>query len=261
MSYSLTRTQVLELLPCYVCGDIPPELTAYIDAEVQNDPDLRQRVEALRKSREQCMEQLAATAPPLDFEQNVPLPVAPTPASHEPTASPIGLVAGMLAAALMLLVLGSAASTPPAGMSVGALHAMVTTDDDALIRAPSHAAMVDALQAAGVSPQLAMTHDLSAMGFEMVGVRILGADTGTAPGIAIVYEREGQRFVCQIQLAPPTYGAPSATDVAAGVVLRAYQTEAGAIVSWRDGGRWCVFGGPVSTERLLAMVKMRMTSG
>ena len=268
---SLAREQLLDLLPCFVCGDLPPDLIASIDAAVQDDPDLAQRVQALHNSREQCLELLGSAPASFDFE--VPIhaatPHAPsTPAAPavatEPTTGPatMGLVLGIAAAAALLVAVGSASTRPPAGQVVGAMHAAVSSQDAALVTADSPRELAAALRDRGVSPQLAMAPDLSAMGFQMVGASILGPDeAGGAPGVAVVYERDGERFVCQIQLARPTYGAPDATDLANGTVLRAYRTDQGAIVSWFGGGRWCVFGGPSEPIAMLELVKARMTRG
>jgi anti-sigma factor RsiW len=257
---TLSRVQVLELLPCYLCGDLPTHINLAIESMLETDTDLGERLATLRTSRDLCKELLEQRAPELLADppsQPAPAPLAPV----SPPTRATGLVLGVAAAAIVLLAMGSVGQRAPAGEEVGALHTLVSTDDAALIRAESPQALTAALQAAGVSPQLAMAPDLSEMGFQMVGARVLGPHLGTAPGVAVIYEKDGERYVCQIQLVRPTHGLPDDTTEAAGTVLRAYKSENGAVVSWFGGGRWCVFGGPASPEALLAMVGQRITSG
>lgn len=263
---TLDRQQVLDLLPCYVCGDLPDHVIGAVDAAIETDPTLQDHVHTLRSSREQCIRLLSEAPPPFPFE--VDASAAPTEApAHPPTAldgppGVVGLVLGIAAAAVLFIAVGSATPLPPSGATVGALHAEVSTHDSALITAASPKALAAALGDHGVSPQLAMAPDMSKMGLKLVGARILGPDgPGDAPGVAVVYERDGERFVCQIQLVRPTHGQPHSTDSAGGVVLRAYRTDHGSVVSWFQGGRWCVFGGPAEPVAMLAMVKARMTRG
>jgi len=256
---SLDRAAALQMLPCYVCNDLPADAVAALEALLAEDDDLAVRLEHLRATRDLCVERLLEGAPELaPWPELMP---APAPVAQVPPTRPWGLLAGLAAAAALAL---SVAATPPepAGPGLVSLHTSVASDDAQLLRAESPAALAAQLRKAGVSPQLAMVPDLSGMGFSLVGVRILGPPgIGTHPGVAVVYEKDGQRFVCQIQLATPTQAAPEATTTAAGVVLRAYSSTDGAVVSWHQGGRWCLFGGPADASELLAMVKKRMTAG
>jgi len=255
----LDRATALQLLPCYVCEDLPADATQALEDLLAQDPDLAGRLHLLRSVRELHADRLLKQAPELTGRADALEPALPS-VRRVPPRSPWGLAVGF-AAATMLTV--SAAVTPPepAGDTLARLHSSVAGDDALLLRAESPVALVAMLRDAGVSPQLAIVHDLSAMGFSLVGVRILGPPgVGAHPGVAIVYEKNGQRFVCQIQLAAPTSVAPDKTATAEGVVLRAYTGDSGAVVSWNQGGRWCLFGGPADTDALLAMVQMRMTS-
>ena len=55
----------LELaLPCYVCGDLPPEVFERVRALVAADPQLAQRVAELSASRALCESLLRRPAPP-----------------------------------------------------------------------------------------------------------------------------------------------------------------------------------------------------
>jgi anti-sigma-K factor RskA len=64
MSTELTYDEIMELLPAYVLGALEPDEMSAVDAQVQNNPILQQRVSAL----EQAAVQLAHLAP------NAPLP-------------------------------------------------------------------------------------------------------------------------------------------------------------------------------------------
>jgi len=259
---TMDRTRVLDLLPCYLCGDLPDHINASIEAYLDTDLDMKGRLDTLKSSRDLCVE-LLQTDIPAHFDFEAPPAPAPAPAApNVPATRPVGLVLGIAAAALLFVSMRSVSPSIDSGTEVGELHTEVSSNDALLLTADSPMALMGVLRDHGVSPQLAMVPDMSAMGFTLVGARILAPDTtGGGPGVAVVYERDGERFVCQIQLQPPTHGAPIATDTAKGVVLRAYRTHSGAIVSWYQGGRWCVWGGPAEPMAMLSMVKMRMTRG
>lgn len=255
----LDREAALLLLPCYLCDDLPADVLDALEGLLADDAFLADRLELLRNTRDLCSDRLLQGAPDLT-EWGAP---AKTARPSLPTTSPTrpwGLLVGFAAAAMVTLF-SAALLPPPAGNALAALHHAVAGDDARLLRAETPAELVAMVRNAGVSPQLAMVHDLSALGFSLVGVRVLGPlEVGAHPGVAIIYEKDGQRFVCQIQLVPPTTAAPEKTATVAGVVLRAYTSDSGSIVTWHHGGRWCVFGGPVDSDTLLAMVQTRMTS-
>lgn len=59
----MTREQALDLLPCLVCGDLPPAAEEALRAMVLGDPELREMVLALEESQELCQEGLERRAP------------------------------------------------------------------------------------------------------------------------------------------------------------------------------------------------------
>jgi hypothetical protein len=59
----MTREQALDLLPCLVCGDLPPAAAETIRLMLQEDPELREMVLALEESQELCQERLERRAP------------------------------------------------------------------------------------------------------------------------------------------------------------------------------------------------------
>ena len=257
---SIDRKAAIEMLPCYVCGDLPADAVAILEDMLAEDPVLAERVQHLRQVRDLCVDRLTETVPDLP-EWSAPAAAPASPAPKAPPTRPWGLLAGLAAAAALALSVSTSAPEA-AGPGLVDLHAVVSSDDALLIRAASPQALVAELRQAGLSPQLAMVPDLSKMGFTLIGVRVLGPPgLGAHPGVAVVYEKDGKRFVCQIQLAVPTRSAPEHTDSAAGTVLRAYSSDTGSVVSWKEGSRWCLFGGPVASGELLAMVRQRLTAG
>ena len=59
----MTREQALGLLPCLVCGDLPPATAESLRVLLQADPELREIVLALEESQELCLERLERRAP------------------------------------------------------------------------------------------------------------------------------------------------------------------------------------------------------
>lgn len=59
----MTREQAMDLLPCLVCGDLPPGAAQTLQVMLQEDPELREMVLALEESQELCLERLERQAP------------------------------------------------------------------------------------------------------------------------------------------------------------------------------------------------------
>ena len=76
--------------------------------------------------------------------------------------------------------------------------------------------------------------------------------------MAVVYEKDGKRYVCQIYGAVPTALRPDRVEQVGPVVLRGFERGAQAAVSWSSGGRMCVFSGEAPVEELLAVVRRRI---
>jgi len=275
---TLDRDIILGLLPCFVCGDLPPAVSEAIAAAVAADPALQAAVAGLRASREACREALLGALPGLD------LAVAPAPlrgvggpadggmldgvaadgalpgeagaarAEAAPGAAALwgGLVAGLGAAAAVLIgVVGVGAAPGPAALALDRA--------ERLAAAPPLAPGADpaaALLAAGATPQLAMAPDLSAHGLRLVAVAPL---PGPRPGTAAIYEKDGQRFVCQMIVAAGPPGPPDALREVGRLQLRAYRvgegsSPKGAVVIYDISGMRCLFSGPLPLEALLELV-------
>lgn len=261
---SFDRSALLHLLPCRLCGDLPDEIVAQVDAALAEDAELRSMYEELELSRDQCAQLLdsAMEAVPGLAELGVGAPAA-APAPSGPAVPPTrlrGLWLGLAAA--LLLAVGAAASTPAVPCAryfsahAAAAQAAASTAPE-LVRGAGPALRA-ALLAAGVEPRLAMAPDLSDQGFTLVGVLPLGTPHG---GVAVVYEKDGKHYVCQIFGAGPAPGQPDAVEAVGGLLLRGYEDGPRSAVSWTGGGRMCVFSGEAPLGDLFAVVRRRVRSG
>ena len=89
----MTREEVVGLLPCYVCGDVPADVAAAVKQVLDEDPELAALAEQLGVLRDDCGEVLVE-APPMDwgtlgadFEVGADELAAPTALDAAPTAS------------------------------------------------------------------------------------------------------------------------------------------------------------------------------
>jgi hypothetical protein len=250
----MDRDTIVALLPCYLCGDLPEDVSRAIQHALAQDPSLQGQLDALRVGRDACAEALAAVAP--DFPEFEALDLSgfaepPTRASAPAVspASPIGILVALAACAA--LVLGGMSLDDGPSEEV-ALAAAADLD----LAGPLPAVPRDALLAQGAPPALAMAPDLSAHGFELVAVRY---EDGPRAGVVLTYEKDGQRFHCRIHAAFQTGGRPDAVVDAGGVLLRGFERGPDAsVVSWTNGGRTCLFSGPVPVQEMLAMTAMRV---
>lgn len=248
---NLDRDTILSLLPCYICGDLPPEVAERIAARLDGDAELQARVEQLGLVRTECSGVLAATLAELPELSEILAQVKLTPQGSAP-APPVrlwGLWVGLAAAALLTLGMASADPTPREQAFFS-----VTTDLGASARAVN--APLAGLLDAGVEPRLAMAPDLSALGFKLLTVLPLRTPT---PGVAAVYEKDGKRYVCQIYADAGAHGIPDEVRTVRGTTLRGYRQGSASIVSWVGGGRLCVFGGEARLDELFAVVSARLT--
>ena len=254
----MDRQTIVALLPCYLCGDLPEEAARAIERALRADPSLRARLDTLQVGREACAEALAAVAPELPGLGALDLAAlrAPAPAAGGASGStgasggPLGLLVG-LAASAAIVVGGLSLAEPGAPELALAAAADATGAPGPLAPTPR-----EALLAQGAPPALAMAPDLSAQGFELVGVRF---ERGPRAGVVLTYERDGQRYHCRIHAAFQTGGVPDAVVDAGGVRLRGFERGPGAsVVSWTSGGRTCLFSGPLPLRELLAVTAMRV---
>lgn len=293
----LDRDTIEALLPCYLCGDLPPGAAAQIDAALAADPSLQRRLDALGHGRDACLEALAllrsdrpdlgdldltalqaeaTTRPAVEAASDPADPMsetAPTAADgaamsqppSRPTAAPppqpsplSGLGLGLAAAAALLAFGLSQGAAPPAELGFLARHDLAVKADAPLISAADGpAALTQAFRDAGVPPALAHAPDLSAWGFTLVG----GVVSSDQPGVSLVYEKGGQRYVCQIYSNLRTHSRPDQTADVFGVAVRGFEGAGRAIVEWSAGGRTCLFSGPGELSALMAVVTDRIQRG
>jgi hypothetical protein len=245
---NLDRDTILGLLPCYVCGDLPQGVAAAIGAAVAADPELEAAVAGLRSSRVACQEALLVGIAELDLLQPAGgrPPVAAPPAGGA-AGSALGLLGGLGAAALVLVAL-TGLGAPPRPADLALARAAELGAGPLLDPGADPGA---ALRAAGATPQLALAPDLSAHGLRLVGVAPI---PGPRPGTAAVYERDGQRFVCQMIVAGGAPGTPDALREVGRLQLRGYAGPEGAVVIYDLGGMRCLFSGPLPLDALLELV-------
>lgn len=89
----MTREEVVGLLPCYVCGDVPADVAATVKQVLDDDPELAALAEQLGVLRGDC-EEVLVEAPPMDwgtlgadFEVGADELAAPTALDQAPVAS------------------------------------------------------------------------------------------------------------------------------------------------------------------------------
>lgn len=252
---TIPRETVVALLPCYLCDDLPDHIAAAVEEALATDADLQSRLEALTTGRDACLEALTAVAPELAAWPELDAPAPPHPSV--PPTQPWGLAVG-IAAAVLLAITAGRSPAPALERTLAAESTAIASEDGALLRASSPQALAAALRAAGVAPQLAVVPDLSAMGFQLVGARPTASEDSALPGVAVVYERNGERVVCRIHTARPTDSRPDATRTVEGITLRGFEHDSGAVVAWSSGGRWCLFSGPMPLAALLDAVAARI---
>lgn len=247
---SFERDELLHLLPCHLCGDLPAGVSEQVEEALRDDAELRIMYDTLVVSREECARLLEAAreaVPELAELGHAPAPPVPT----VPPTRPWGLAVGVAAA--LLLTVGSALQDRQDAVEQGFFDTHVAAvESPALLAGPG---LPVALQAAGVEPRLAMAPDLSAQGFALVGVMPVPGG-----GVAVVYERDGKRYVCQIYAAVPTALQPDRVEQVGPVLMRGFERGEQAAVSWSSGGRTCVFSGEVPVDELLAVVRQRLQS-
>lgn len=92
----MTPEQLRLALPCYVCGDLPPELAAAVRAKLAEHPELAARVQELERSRALC-EALLRRQAPVEAGARPRGGVVPQPA-------PARWVAGVVALGLLAVI-------------------------------------------------------------------------------------------------------------------------------------------------------------
>ncbi|RME20333.1 MAG: hypothetical protein D6798_20715 [Deltaproteobacteria bacterium] len=254
---TLDRRTLRELLPCYVCGDLPEPIAAQVRELLARDAELAAEARNLEGAQDACRELLLGMADELpDLAALVVAPVLDPP--RAPAAPVRGGWALVAAAVGLLFVLGGVGilSRHPPVDGLLAQHAPFAAGQvDGFIAESDPDALAAALVRAGALPELGAVPDLRPLGLHLLGG---GLATGDRPGTVVVYEKDGQRFVCQMFPGSAPRDMPVATRRVAGRTLRAYVDGDLAVVVWREAGMVCLFSGRAPPETLLAMVQAKL---
>ena len=265
---------IRSLLPCHVCGDLPPEVAAAVEAALALHPELAREAAFLRASRADCLEALGALAEddsPLfpSFEDALtPIPghsAAEARSLGRPVAAVVrpsaradgwrGLVLGVAAAVALFAGLQLSPGAV-AGSELLAWQEQLAGPQAALQRSSDPAQIARTLRQAGVPAGLVRVPDLGGMGLTLVGASPLGPNQGL--GSVVVYEGPMGLVSCAFAAHVPLGDTPVASAQVAGRELMAYEDSGHSVVVWRDGGLYCVFSAAIPAEQLLAMVRMRV---
>ena len=241
---SMDRETLLALLPCYACGDLPPEVSDAVRDAVEGDPGLTELLEGIVCSRDACREALSRAAPLLDVE------VRRRRLTRGPSPSPLGLVVGG-AAAVALAVWGAAATDGGQALrELGAVHAAASGRAGFTSVATVSEAR-DVLIACGVPAGLAAVPDLSLLGLAVQGVQ---SAPGPRLGVVAVYELQGQTFTAQCFEELGLRAQAEELVSVNGRWLRVFQAEGISLVAWETRGLDCVLSGPMGPGQLLALL-------
>ncbi len=252
---TLPRETVELLLPCYLCGDLPEELLADVGAAIAADPDLRMRLHTLGDGREACRAALQAAAGALPELGDAGLPSPNLPPQSDPGGAAWPGLLAAVAAAILLMATFAGAPPQPEELRLLAVHRSAVAAGPAFIEATDGARLSAAFRAAGVSPSHAMAPDLSGQGYRLLG----GMVNAQRNGVAVVYEKDGKRFVCQIYAAEVSHSRPDRVRRVRGVTLRGFQQEGASVVAWTAGSRTCLFSGEAPLDTLLAEAAARLS--
>lgn len=259
----MNRETARTLLPDYVAGDLGAAALADVERALADDGDLRALAGQLRREQELVARALAREPSPDVVLATWPtLPVAPAaPVEPKPSRSArLAIVTAAAAAAMLAGLFGWWVTGLPGPITPdvpGLARAYVLVDDGELelLDATDPVALEGAFDAAGVPPAVRVVPDLSAIGLRTVGVVIL---PGKVPGVAVVYERDGVRYLCQM------YRELAATRPAETVVdmgdlrIEAWREGDVSLAAWNAPGMVCVFSARVPLAQLLAVVQERV---
>ncbi|MCB9780758.1 MAG: hypothetical protein H6742_19475 [Alphaproteobacteria bacterium] len=257
MSLDLPTTRAL--LPCYICGDLPPHIHAAVEAALAEHPELLREVDDLRDARDACrvvMEELAGEVPEL-APLAVPPAAPPVPAEPVPPLR-VPFALGIAAAALLAVVGMARMNQRPDGISAMAAHHGPLVDGAVpqWFDQTDSGELRDAFLAAGVPPTMAVAPNLDHLGMRIVGGAVVPGDV---PGAVVVYEDDqGRRYACQMVARPAPAEPPQALSIVAGHVLRGFQRGDTAVVVWEIAGMVCLFSADMPLDQLMAAVERRI---
>jgi hypothetical protein len=226
----MERSQLLELLPCYLCGDLPPEAMEQVRLALEADPEALVALGGLRRVQEHCAESLMQGPPPeLKWEEPAPAP------------STIGRPWAALAAvavavfALGVFLLPSLSSPVGALVEVSAVHEAEPLSHGSFIAARDARQLEKAFESQGLDPMMAMVADLSHLELQLVGGHVVGNGT-----VVVYVDDAGRNFECHMAMDAPS-GEPNRVLSADGQPdLEVYGMGDATAVVWREHGMICV---------------------
>lgn len=247
---SMDRDTARQLLPCFVCGDLPGPVAAQVQAVLDAHPDLQAQADDLRAAEETCRSLVAELA-----GQVPALALLDRAAPPEPLGAGRALLA--VAAALLLVVLGAwrLGQHPPVDGLLAHHQAFATEQAPGFLAETDPHALASALMATRAGPYLGMVSDLSAMGLQVVGG---GLTPGDRLGTAVVYTDGERRYVCQMFGGVAPTDPPALVEQVGAHTLRVYQVGELSVVVWQEGGMVCLFSGERPPAELLAMVQAKL---
>lgn len=262
----MNRSQAIALLPCFVSGDLPPEVVHDVEALVAGDPELGRLVDDLRTQQDRVVQALSAQTVPdalLGAFQGAALPELLPSAMPEPNrggAGPFLITAAALAAAVLLAVV-LATNLGPSDVTRVTVTSAIFTHQAALNHhLPSYSPqdaqkIATAFAEAGVPQSARMVPDLSHLGLDATAVFVI---PGHPPGSAVAYRQGETDYLCQMWLGLQRPPRGTVQRQAEGIELSGYTDEGVAVVMWDDNGHLCMMSAAIPLEDLLDLVERRV---
>lgn len=261
----MTRDDAIRLLPCYVSGDLPPDVVAALDNLVADDPEVEQLVDQLRKQNERVVRVLCTEAPEaLVSSWNLEMVGTTAEVERRPTprhaGTPFLLTVAALFAAILLAVgllwsLGPERQAPASVESVAYAHEIAMAGKLQAFDPADSQKLGRAFASAGVPSRLREVPDLGWLGLEPEAVYII---PGQPPGSAVRYRGADAEFLCQMWLGMGIPGRGVQERDVGEVRLHGYQSDGLSLVMWIDNNLLCVMSAQVPLEELLDLAERRV---
>lgn len=245
----MSREELLDLLPCYLCGELPPQVMNQVRQALDADPELLEILDSLDVSQRECGEALQGT-PPSEIGWAEP---RRSSAISRPWSGLAVLAVAVFAFGAWLL--------PSMDPLEGLLVQVAETHQSAPDQHPDWIAqrqprqLAQAFEDQGLSPMMAMVADLSSMDLELLGGHVVGG------GTVVVYEdAQGRRFECHMAMDGPTGEAAQVLSSDGKPDLEVHRIGDATAVVWREQGMVCVL---VSTahDAVVALAQAKVWKG
>lgn len=264
----MTRDQAIQLLPCYVIGDLPADAAASVEATLEEHADLHALVDQLRDQNERSVRVLCGGEIPLELidawadEEPPEIPILPPPGAERPAGRASLAIAGMAMAVAAMLMIALAWSLGPRTGPVASVPSVVYAHETAMdgrlqaLDPSDRAALERAFVVAGVPAQARVVPDLTQLGWTTEAVYIL---PGQPPGSAIEYRVGDLRLLCQMWVGLDEPRRSEMTRQVADVQLDGYHADGVSLVMWHVGEMLCVMTADIPLDQLMALVERRVS--